>query len=121
MAKIKSGQPANQGKQIKAAIVSEPNAEQSPPIFDLSRMRKGYDLTECDSEEKVAFADTLFNLSQLTWSQIKNAPRHGLGSEKIGKESIVGDSTDFFRKILCCLPCAFLGRSRWLGIAARME
>ena len=115
MAKIKSGQPVNQGKLIKATNVSEPNPEQSPPIFDLSRMRKGYDLNECNAEEKAAFADTLFRLSQLTWSEFKHAPKRGLGSEKISKESITGDSTEFLKEDAMLLAFRFSDMKPMVG------
>ncbi len=32
--------------------------------------------------------DILYQLSQLTWSQIKASPRHGLGYEKIDRNAI---------------------------------
>ena len=30
----------------------------------------------------------MFKLSQMTWLEIRQAPRHGLGQEKIAKEAI---------------------------------
>jgi hypothetical protein len=45
-------------------------------------------VTDCEREEQAAFALTMHRLSQLTWQEIRNAPRHGLGTEKIVRESI---------------------------------
>jgi hypothetical protein len=35
-----------------------------------------------------AFADTLHKLSQLTWNDIISSPRHGVGYEKISRNSL---------------------------------
>ena len=45
-------------------------------------------MTDCEREAQAAFALTLHRLSQLTWQEIRNAPRHGLGTEKIVRECI---------------------------------
>lgn len=39
-------------------------------------------------DEKAALADRLHELSQLTWQQIQQAPRHGQGSETIARTSM---------------------------------
>jgi len=43
-------------------------------------------VTDCEREAQAAFALTLHRLSQLTWQEIRNAPRHGLGTEKIVRD-----------------------------------
>jgi hypothetical protein len=55
-------------------------------------MRKKYSLEECNKEEKVSFVDQIIKLSQLTWSQITLAPKHGLGTEQVPQHCICGDS-----------------------------
>lgn len=58
-------------------------------MFCLQHCRcKGYSLPDCERDERAAFASTLDRLSQLTWNQIRNAPRHGSGSEKIARGAI---------------------------------
>jgi hypothetical protein len=54
-------------------------------------MRKKYNLSLCDSKEKSAFAEQMIKLSQLKWSEITEANRHGLGSEHISQSAITGD------------------------------
>lgn len=78
-------------------------------------MRKGFDLTECNNEEKAAVADTLFKLSQMTWAQIRLSPRHGAGSEKIAQSSITGDSTAFLDKDTELLALRFSGKKAMVG------
>ena len=61
-----------------------------PPIFSFEHMRagNGYSVDCCDAEHRAALAARLFKLSQMTWLNIKNSPRHGLGTEKIARSSI---------------------------------
>ncbi len=39
-------------------------------------------------EQKACFADAMFRRRELSWQHIKSAPRHGLGFEKIARNSI---------------------------------
>ncbi|MBF0508058.1 MAG: hypothetical protein HQK57_03915 [Deltaproteobacteria bacterium] len=58
------------------------------PIFSLSLLGGDYCLSKCERAEKASFADTLYRLSQLTWVQLRQADKHGLGYEKIERTSI---------------------------------
>jgi hypothetical protein len=81
----------SEGKLIKPPHwVPDFNPEQVPPYFSLRYLskHKHFCLTACGQEAKAAFADRMYELSQLTWSQIHLAPRHGQGYEKIRKEGI---------------------------------
>jgi len=61
-----------------------------PPIFSFEMMKdgNGYSVNCCDTEHQAAVAKRLFHLSQMTWLQIRQAPRHGAGTEKILRTSI---------------------------------
>ena len=72
----------------KPAAGSVVNNDNLKPIFSLEYMVNEYGVGRCDAEQKAAFADALWQRSQLTWRQIIQAPRHGLGSEKIYRSSI---------------------------------
>ena len=63
-----------------------------PPKFCLRQLRNGFSLTDCEKEEKVAFADRLYELSRLTWAQIMQAGRHGQGYEKLDRNAIKRDA-----------------------------
>ncbi|MEJ2653512.1 MAG: hypothetical protein P8173_17515 [Gammaproteobacteria bacterium] len=89
MAKRIKTPPAQQGGRIKsAATSSDTSTEQQPPNFSLRYLNGRYCLSECAADERAAFASKLLQLSKLTWSQIRNAPRHGVGSEKIAQAAI---------------------------------
>lgn len=62
--------------------------DNSPPVFSLRYLQKGYCVDSCQKNEKAALADTLFKLSSCTWSDIRKLPRHGLGFEKISRASL---------------------------------
>ena len=82
-------QPApNKGKYVAPQPTVEESPEQQPPVFSLRYLQKDWGLSDCDKEEKAAFADTLGILSQMTWAQIKGAHRHGKGTEKIDRKAI---------------------------------
>jgi len=78
---------AKQGKNIKS---QEPlNYDSHSPIFSLEKLQKGkYCLSELNQENKAKFADAMFRRKGLTWKQIKQQDRHGLGTEKIPKNQI---------------------------------
>jgi hypothetical protein len=76
------------GKRITEAKTEEIPPEQQPPMFSLQYLNRDYSLSQCAKDEKAAFADTIAQLSQLTWSQIQSQPRHGLGYDKISRNAI---------------------------------
>lgn len=58
------------------------------PLFSLQFIDSQYCITHCDKDEKASFADMLRAMSQMTWNELRNAPKHGLGCEKINHSSI---------------------------------
>lgn len=87
MRKIKNPHQPNQGKHIKVTTTVEvENFEH--PIFCYRHLHKDYCLDQCDQEEKKSLIEKFVKLSQLTWRQIDQAPRHGLGYEKISIDSL---------------------------------
>lgn len=66
------------------------NADKLPPVFSFEYMTQasGYSIECCNADHRSALASKLFQLSQMTWMEIRNAPRHGLGSEKIARDAL---------------------------------
>ncbi len=58
------------------------------PIFSLHYLQNSHCISRCSKAEKAAFADALHRRSQLSWGELKQAPRHGLGYEAISRDSI---------------------------------
>jgi hypothetical protein len=59
-----------------------------PPYFSLRYLQASHCLASYEKHEKAAFANTLHELSKMTWAQINSAHRHGSGYEKIIRSSI---------------------------------
>lgn len=81
--------PLSQGRYLQVADTPDEPPDQSPPLFSLRYLDRGrYGLAACQQREKAAFADTLDRLSQLPWSELRLAPRHGLGYEQLPRHAI---------------------------------
>ncbi len=63
------------------------NSEKLCPIFSFEYMQKGYSIDDCEKTEKVALVNQLYKLSKMSWESIAQAQRHGLGWEKIERNS----------------------------------
>lgn len=76
------------GKRITYIVPDTVPDTQKRPLFSFHYLQDAYCISRCTREEKAGFADTMRTLSKLTWNEIRLAPRHGLGSEKIERNSI---------------------------------
>lgn len=87
MGKIRNTKP-KKGPRIRThEVPKSPPPNKGRPIFSFLYLRKSHCITNCIQQEKASFADTMYNLSQLKWDEIFSSGRHGLGSEKISRES----------------------------------
>jgi hypothetical protein len=80
---------AEQGRRISTHPSEDP--DKLPPKFCLRGMRHRFSLTDCDRNEKAAFADRLYELSRSTWAALRQMPRDGQGWEIIARRAITGD------------------------------
>ncbi len=68
----------------------------NPPVFSLERIQSGkYCFSALDQENKAQFAEAIFKRRTLSWSEIQNTQRHGLGIEKIDKQAIKASMPPF--------------------------
>lgn len=67
--------------------------DKEPPAFSLKYLRRKskYCYSGLIEKEQLAFSSRMFQLSELTWQQIKQAKSHGLGSEVLSQQQITGD------------------------------
>lgn len=77
-------------KQGRINTSSEPvDYNKKPLVFSLERVQDGdYCFSKLDQADKAQFAEAIFKRRALTWNQINQADRHGLGHEKIPKAQI---------------------------------
>lgn len=86
------------GKRVKRPSASKGNRltaketinyNERPPVFSLERIQNGqYCLSALERIDKAAFADAIYRRRQITWQEIIDSGRHGLGFEKIPRHQI---------------------------------
>lgn len=83
-----------QGDTVKSQ--DPPNYDKRAPVFSLERLQTGnYCFSALDQEHKAMFAEAIFRRKSLTWTEIKQSPKHGLGTEKISKDAIKAPMPSF--------------------------
>jgi hypothetical protein len=102
-------------KQIGSA--ASENADTMPPVFALDRMQEGsgYSVTCCNHDHQAAAMRRLFMLSRMTWSEIQNAPRHGLGTEKLPRTAIKAAIPASVTEDVTFLALRYHGKSPMVG------
>lgn len=103
------------GKRIKEAKAEKVPPEKQPPMFSLRYLNRDYSLSQCTKDEKAAFADTIAQLSQLTWSEIQSQPRHGLGYEKISRNAIRSSIPNHITDDVNLIAFRFCGKAPMVG------
>ncbi len=62
--------------------------DRNHPIFCFKHLHKDYSISKCSDDQKAALLDKIEKWCNMTWEEIWGAPRHGLGCEKIDRDSI---------------------------------
>jgi hypothetical protein len=65
------------GHRISAPAQQPQNTDKEPPSFCLRFIVPKYCLTKCNTEQKAAFAQRLYELSRSTWVELRNAGKKG--------------------------------------------
>lgn len=76
---FKRPQPTG-GQRISVPAQQAEDYDRHPPSFCLRHIVQEYCITRCNHEQKIAFADRLYELSRSTWVQLRMAGKKG-GSE----------------------------------------
>lgn len=92
-----------------------PNFDRQPPAFCFQHLDSSHPLEKCTPEEKVALINQIRLLSQMTWLQIKGAPRHGAGSETIARSSIMRAIPSHVTDDVTFLALRFDGKKAMVG------
>lgn len=110
---------AGNGTPKKGGISAElpPDYDSKPPIFSLERMQVGrYCLSQLDKDHKAAFSDAIFRRRSITWRELKNADRQGIGFEKIAKTAISEKLPAYVTQdVDCLLAFRFKGKAPMVG------
>ena len=79
----------SQNKNNRFVAEEPPDYNKMVPIFSLERVQAGdYCFSKLDLNDKAAFAESIFKRKSITWNEIQQNNRHGLGHEKIAISSI---------------------------------
>lgn len=79
----------NESTLLKAPeVIARKGGDKQYPVFCLHHVDPSWCITNCEPQDKINFANRLRALSQISWEQIKIAPRHGLGTEKITRHGV---------------------------------
>ena len=102
-----------QSKQMRDTNTSDNN----PPRFSFRYLVKHPDFCyeSLDKIHKIALIDTLFRLSQLTWSVLRNTQYHGLGYEKIDRKTLKFDIPSEIPNEYNIIAFRFYGKAPMLG------
>ena len=90
MGKINAKTRIEKGEKIKPLIKDDKPTNQLPPKFSFRYLSFGsqYCFSKLTKDEKIGFANKIYQLSQMTWLEIHNANRHTVGTEIIDRNSI---------------------------------
>lgn len=107
--------PSAFGKPEASTPAADP--ERLPPIFSFEHMRErsGYSVDCCESDHKAALASSLFKYSKMTWFDIRQAPRHGLGCEKIRRDAMKCGLPDIVTDDVNLLAIRYKGMNAMVG------
>lgn len=104
------------GSRFSARTTDQESTEQQPPYFSLRYVSDNkYCISGCELHDKAAFANTLRKLSQLTWVEIKQQPRHALGFEKISRSSINAGIPPHIKEDVQFIAFRFSGKKPMVG------
>jgi hypothetical protein len=103
------------GERIQVRSNPDAQLQLQPPTFSLRYLNKDYCLSKCTKEEKAAFADKLHKLSQLSWQEIMQADRHGLGFEKIAHSAIKTSIPAHLGEDVNIIAFRFAGKAPMVG------
>ena len=74
-----------------------------------------YCVSKCEKNEKVAILDKLHQLSQLTWVQLHQSPKHSYGYEKIPRNAIKRPVPSQITEDVTLIAFRFHGKAAMVG------
>lgn len=100
---------------MRASDSSVGTSQLQRPKFCLEHLQKDHCISRCTSDEKAAFAERIHEMSQLTWQQLSQAPRHGQGYESIARNAIKGTFPSVVTDDVTLLAFRFCGKAPMVG------
>ncbi len=107
--------PVAQGGLRKLSSLPARDSDTQTPTFSFEYTGKAHGLADCDKIEKAALVDQLHSLSKMSWGQIKQSGRHGLGFEKIDRSAILEAVPAVVTPDVNLLAFRFCGKKPMIG------
>jgi hypothetical protein len=85
------------------------------PTFCLRFVDPNHCITCCSHDDKAAFADKIRRMSFLTWNELIQAPRHGMGLETIDRRAIKGTIPAHITEDVTFIAFRFSGKKAMVG------
>ncbi|WP_309074615.1 hypothetical protein [Paenarthrobacter sp.] len=85
---VKKGKRPQNSGNVLAVETKTTTTAQNNVKFCLNHMQSGFSVEDLSKEARAEFAMALFKRRGMTWTEIQQAPKHGLGSEKMPASSI---------------------------------
>jgi hypothetical protein len=79
----------------------------------------GWRISDCERDDQAAFALTAEKLAKLSWQEIRSAPRHGVGSEKISRDALRAPVPASITEDVQFLALRFSGKKSMVGFRSR--
>lgn len=102
-------------KNITQKQTENPVKDEGYIIFSLRYIQKNYCFSDCQANEKQALAESLFKRRDMTWLAIGKEPKHGLGYEKISKESLKVSVPSIVPEDASIIAFRFFGKAPMVG------
>ena len=122
MGKNKNGKIKNRHKLTQGNTIELPDGKTviekfEHPVFCFKYLDRDYGLGKCTEDEKAALIDTISKISSMTWKQMRQTQRHGIGGgEKIPKKQIKRPLPSFITPdVDFLLAYRFSGNKPFLG------
>jgi hypothetical protein len=74
-----------------------------------------YCITACSHDDKAAFVDKIRRMSRMTWNELIQAPRHGMGLETISRDSIKRPIPTHVTEDVTLIAFRFSGKKPMVG------
>ncbi len=107
--------PVHQGDLRKLVSLAPRDTDKQTPTFSFEHTGKSHGLGNCNKDEKAALVEQLHALSKLSWEQIKQSGRHGLGFEKIERAAISEPIPSIVTPDVCLVAFRFCGKKPMVG------
>ena len=74
-----------------------PNYDENSPLFSLQRIqeRSQYSFSALTKEDNASFSEAIYKRRNISWKELKQTSRHGLGFEKISRDAITSPIPPF--------------------------